>query len=170
MPQLRGLISRVLNPQQLSSALFVAPLLLVGCTPVSNSETQASTSDDSAELSAAETAMPEDPFAGTPLPAISPAAEKFAEGSRPADTSPASSLPSFSRTAYCEKIGETAGGSYQIESTCRDMEAEALSSLQSQTIPERILQYCTQIGETAGGSFQIMNTCVDMESEAASGL
>lgn len=90
--------------------------------------------------------------------------------SRSAPPSASAELPSFDTTAYCRNIGDTAGGSMQIEATCRDMEDEALSELRRMTIPSRMLNYCTEIGETAGGSYQIMKTCVEMESEAAARL
>jgi hypothetical protein len=78
--------------------------------------------------------------------------------------------PSYSTTAYCEKIGETAGGSSVIERSCRDMEADALTAIRGRSIPSKVHGYCDTIGETAGGSYVIYNTCVDMELEAASTL
>jgi hypothetical protein len=83
---------------------------------------------------------------------------------------PTAELPSFNTASYCRKIGDTAGGSMQIEATCREMEADALDGLQRMAIPSRMLSYCTQIGQTAGGSYEIMKTCVEMESDAASRL
>jgi hypothetical protein len=59
-------------------------------------------------------------------------------------------IPSFDTEAYCRKIGDTAGGSYEIEETCRDEEAKALSQLNSQSIRARTLEYCSRIGDTAG--------------------
>lgn len=81
-----------------------------------------------------------------------------------------SSAPLYSSTAYCLKIGETAGGSSVIERSCRDMEAEALATIRARQIPARIRSYCDKIGQTAGGSYVIYNSCVDMELEAASDL
>lgn len=80
------------------------------------------------------------------------------------------SLPDFDTDEYCRKIGDTAGGSYEIEATCRDEEAAALSQLRSLDIPDRTLKYCSDIGETAGGSYTIMKTCVEQEANAASRL
>jgi hypothetical protein len=85
-------------------------------------------------------------------------------------SSASAELPSFDTISYCRKIGDTAGGSMEIEATCREMEGDALSALNRMTIPGRMLRYCTQIGETAGGSYEIMKTCVEMESEAATRL
>jgi len=80
------------------------------------------------------------------------------------------SLPSFDTAGYCSNISDTAGGSYEIEETCRNEEADALGKLQAQTIPARIMRYCSDIGDTAGGSYQIMATCVEQEEDAASRL
>ena len=82
----------------------------------------------------------------------------------------AASIPSFDTKAYCRKIADTIGGSYQIEETCRNEEYDALEKLNSRVIPDRILKYCTRIGETIGGSYQIMETCVEEETEAANRL
>lgn len=79
-------------------------------------------------------------------------------------------LPSFDTEAYCRKIGDTAGGSYEIEETCRNEESRALSQLNSESIPARTLEYCSRIGDTAGGSYVIMQTCVEQEEESASHL
>lgn len=75
-------------------------------------------------------------------------------------------VPLFDTASYCRQIGDTAGGSYQIERTCRDMEDEARAAIAGRSFPARVARYCTEIGETAGGSYQIMNTCIDMELEA----
>ena len=87
-----------------------------------------------------------------------------------ASATPSASIPVYDTKAYCRKIADTIGGSYQIEETCRNEEAEALVKLNSRTIPDRILRYCSQIGQTIGGSYQIMETCVEQESEAAARL
>jgi hypothetical protein len=79
-------------------------------------------------------------------------------------------LPSFDTEAYCQKIGDTAGGSYEIEETCRDEESKALAQLNARSISGRTLQYCSRIGETAGGSYEIMETCVEQELESAGRL
>jgi hypothetical protein len=93
-----------------------------------------------------------------------------AEPSEAHSAPPTADLPSFDTASYCRKIGDTAGGSMQIEATCREMEADALHALQRMSIPSRMLNYCTRIGETADSSYQIMKTCVEMESDAASRL
>lgn len=68
--------------------------------------------------------------------------------------------------AHCRKIADIAGGSYQIEETCRKGEQEARKDLTTITIPSRISQHCQEIGAVAGGSYQIMLTCVKKEIEA----
>jgi hypothetical protein len=88
----------------------------------------------------------------------------------PAPVAESRSVPSYSITAYCRRIGDTAGGSSMIEKACRDMEADALAAIEAQSIPARVRSYCDQIGRTAGGSYQIYNSCVDMELEAAAAL
>lgn len=82
---------------------------------------------------------------------------------------PIAAVPAFDTKTYCRKIGDTVGGSYQIEETCRDEEAEALRKLTSREIPDRLLR-CSRIGETVGGSYQIMETCVEQETESAARL
>lgn len=78
--------------------------------------------------------------------------------------------PSLNTTAYCQKIGDTAGGSYLIKLACRDMENKARLGIASSIVSARTHSYCTEIGETAGGSYQIYKACVEQESEAASSL
>jgi hypothetical protein len=85
-------------------------------------------------------------------------------------STPVAGMPAFDTKAYCRKISDTVGGSYQIEETCRDQEARAISKLNSIEIPGRILRYCTKIGETIGGSYQIMETCVEQELASAARL
>jgi hypothetical protein len=72
----------------------------------------------------------------------------------------------FDIARYCRTIGQHAGGSYQIEKSCRDMEYEAKAKLARMTIPPRIKRYCQNIGQHAGGSYNIMLSCVEMELEA----
>ena len=75
---------------------------------------------------------------------------------------------SFDISAYCRSIADTAGGSYQIELTCREMERDAKSRINRKQVPDRIMRYCRRIGETAGGSYQIMLTCIIQELNARS--
>lgn len=81
-----------------------------------------------------------------------------------------SSVPNFDTNRYCAMIGETAGGSYQIEATCREQEMLARSRASRSSIPSRVVNYCRTIGETAGGSYQIYITCVEQELGAASSM
>jgi hypothetical protein len=68
--------------------------------------------------------------------------------------------------AYCQSVANIAGGSYQIEETCRQEEMTAREELQKMTIPQRIKNYCEKVGSAAGGSYQIMETCVEQETNA----
>jgi hypothetical protein len=79
-------------------------------------------------------------------------------------------VPSFDSVAYCKSIGKAAGGSYQIEITCRDQEALAVRAIRQAEVPHEIMIYCAKIGETVGGSFQIMVTCIDQEISAKRSL
>jgi hypothetical protein len=92
--------------------------------------------------------------------------------SLPSDSKSSSSAgaPAYDTASYCRQIGDTAGGSYVIERTCRQQEMEALSAIRRMSIPARIQNYCAQIGETAGGSYVIYKTCAEQELEAASSL
>jgi hypothetical protein len=87
-----------------------------------------------------------------------------------AAAAPGVHLPPFDTNRYCSKVADAVGGSYEIEETCRNQEADAFASLQSRRIPARILHYCTQVSEAIGGSYVIMQTCVEQESEAADRL
>lgn len=74
----------------------------------------------------------------------------------------------FDIDAYCKEVADAAGGSYQIEETCRKMESEAKAKLEKMSIPSRVEKYCKEIGEAVGGSYQIMETCVKQELESKS--
>jgi hypothetical protein len=76
--------------------------------------------------------------------------------------------PSFDTTAYCNKIGDTAGGSYLIKLACRDKENKARSDIASLNMSAQTHSYCTKTGETAGGSYQIYAACVEQQSKAPS--
>jgi hypothetical protein len=77
---------------------------------------------------------------------------------------------SYDSKAYCAEIGRVAGGSYQIEATCRKMELTSQSNIARMTVPARIEKYCRDIGQTAGGSYQIMETCIKQELGAKDSL
>ena len=85
------------------------------------------------------------------------------------DASPgdAEALPSYDEAAYCQKIGNTAGGSNVIERTCRQQEANARAAVERMSIPSRTLRYCRNIGGTAGGSYVIFKTCIEQELDDA---
>lgn len=79
-------------------------------------------------------------------------------------------LDQFDTNAHCKKVSEIAGGSYQIEETCRASENEAKNSLRSMSIPPEILEHCLRIGQVAGGSYEIALTCSNDEMKAKSKL
>lgn len=72
--------------------------------------------------------------------------------------------PDFDINAYCRQI---AGDSYVIEQSCREMEAKAQQTVESESVDPRIMGYCAQI---AGGSYTILMSCIDMESSAKKSL
>ena len=71
---------------------------------------------------------------------------------------------SFDIEAYCARVAEAVGGSYQIEETCRQQEADAREAMRS--TEQRIATYCARVAEAVGGSYQVYNTCVDQEDAA----
>jgi len=78
--------------------------------------------------------------------------------------------PQYDTAAYCRKIGDTVGGSNDIELTCRRQESGAENWVRSRNTPDRTMRYCARIGETVGGSYDILKTCIQQEEEAASQL
>lgn len=72
----------------------------------------------------------------------------------------------FNISAYCQKVGEAVGGSYQIESMCREQESAAKSNIASMSIPKRTAKYCQEVGQAVGGSYQIMESCIQQELDA----
>ena len=70
----------------------------------------------------------------------------------------------FDIEAYCARVAEAVGGSYQIEETCRQQEADAREAMRS--TEQRIATYCARVAEAVGGSYQVYNTCVDQEDAA----
>lgn len=79
-------------------------------------------------------------------------------------------FPSYDIDAYCQKIGDTAGGSYDIELTCRQEEDAAFAWAEANPPNRRTMTYCGRIGAVAGGSYEIFKTCVQQEENAASQL
>lgn len=71
---------------------------------------------------------------------------------------------------YCKQVAEVSGGSYAIESGCREMEAEARSTLSRMDVPQRIIQYCSNVADVSGKSYSIMVGCIEMEIEAKNKL
>jgi hypothetical protein len=72
----------------------------------------------------------------------------------------------FDVKLFCGKVSEVAGGSYQIEETCRGQENDAINKINSMSIPKRIADYCRKVGQAAGGSYVIMHTCITQEINA----
>lgn len=77
-----------------------------------------------------------------------------------------SSSSTFDIKAYCQKVGQAGGGSYQIEETCRQQEAKARYNIDRMTVSSEIINYCSKVGQAGGGSYSIMETCI--KEEAAS--
>lgn len=110
--------------------------------------------------------------------AADPSLDNTLEAPSPAPTtaqvssSSGSAVPNFDTVEHCRQVSEVGGtGSYAIEETCREMEAEAEAEVASRTIPDRVYNHCKQVAEVGGpGSYSIFNTCVDMELGAASRL
>lgn len=78
----------------------------------------------------------------------------------------AANLPAFDVAAYCASVARAGGGSYMIESGCRDMEMQAKRSIQSRAVAPRILNYCIDVAWAGGGSYMILEGCIDMEEQA----
>lgn len=79
----------------------------------------------------------------------------------------ASFVPSYDIQSYCEQVSEVVGGSYVIEKGCRDQEAEALSKIRNQDVPDRVAKYCDGVGQVVGGSYMIYYGCLIQELDAA---
>ena len=79
----------------------------------------------------------------------------------------ATELPSLDIDAYCARVAEAVGGSYEIEKTCRDSEAEAKTALENrEEVEARIMNYCERVARAIGGSYEILKTCIEGEEEA----
>ena len=72
--------------------------------------------------------------------------------------------------SYCRKIGDDAGGSNEMELTCRDEEFEAKRWAERHDTPQRTYNYCFGMGRDAGGSYVMYQTCVEQEEAAGSKL
>lgn len=73
-------------------------------------------------------------------------------------------------TAYCQKVSQAIGGSYQIEQTCREEERKAQSNIARMSVPSQVSSYCQQVGQAVGGSYQILETCISEELKAKTRL
>lgn len=79
---------------------------------------------------------------------------------------PAALAANYDTKAYCERVGQMAGGSYAIENSCKSNEERARSGLANRTLEPAIDRYCDRVGETAGGSYAIKQSCAINEEAA----
>ena len=77
-----------------------------------------------------------------------------------------SGLPVYDSQAYCRSIGNTAGGSSEIELFCRQSEDTAKKNLAQMKVSDRAMKYCGQIGQAAGGSYEMLEFCLKEEMAA----
>jgi hypothetical protein len=77
-----------------------------------------------------------------------------------------SKIPTFNVERYCRRLGDVAGGSYQVESECLKNEHAALKRLRQISLESRIAQHCAEIGRIAGESYAVLETCVHEENRA----
>ena len=78
------------------------------------------------------------------------------------------SIPQYDSVGYCSGLANRVGGSYTIEKTCRESEANAEQSLAEMEVPARVNSYCSRIAGITGGSYRLYKSCVEREMEAAS--
>lgn len=76
----------------------------------------------------------------------------------------------FDIVAFCKKVSAASGGSYQIESGCREQEQAAKVAFLGREVAPSVETFCRNVAQAAGGSYQIMNGCIDQELEAKSKL
>ena len=81
----------------------------------------------------------------------------------------ASSFPIFDIDSYCRELGDMAGGSNEIELTCRHQEEAARDWARDHDTSQRTAKYCRGVAETAN-SYEIFKTCVEQEEDAGSHL
>jgi hypothetical protein len=79
-------------------------------------------------------------------------------------------VPDFDIKKYCTSVAEMAGGSYSIESSCREMEEDSKKKLVRRTVSARIMKYCKDVASYGGNSYMILESCIDMEEDARKGL
>ena len=75
--------------------------------------------------------------------------------------------PGYDIDAYCATIAEAAGGSYQLESSCRKQETDALDRFgRLEGVEPRILSYCRNTADIAARSYWFLVTCIGSEEKA----
>lgn len=72
----------------------------------------------------------------------------------------------YDSNAYCRRLGDTAGGSAEVELSCRQQEKAAYEHLSTRPTTPRILNYCNGLGVTSGGSYEVFDACVSQEEAA----
>lgn len=85
----------------------------------------------------------------------------------------ASNAPLLDTEAYCKRVGDVAGGSDEIELTCRQQEHVARNWVSAHATSSRTMKYCARVAEGVGGnagSYEIMKTCIEQEEQAAEQL
>jgi hypothetical protein len=77
-------------------------------------------------------------------------------------------MPNYDVDAYCQRLGQMAGGSEQLRKTCVEQEQRAYDQMKPKwdAIPAVTRTYCERLGRMAGGSFELLDTCVDQELQA----
>ena len=71
--------------------------------------------------------------------------------------------------AYCKNVANVSGGSYAIEESCRQMEADARLRVEARRagVPKRVMAYCDRVAVIGGGgSYAMLDSCIDMELQA----
>ena len=82
----------------------------------------------------------------------------------------ASALPAYDTGAYCAEVAKTAGGSYSLEKSCRDMEVGAMATLEARSVEPKIMQYCDEVARVFGGSYSLLDSCISMEEQARNAM
>lgn len=76
----------------------------------------------------------------------------------------------FDVNRYCREVSEVAGGSYQIEKSCRSQETRSRERVASASVPARVMAYCDEVATVVGGSYQILESCIKQELAAKAGM
>jgi hypothetical protein len=74
--------------------------------------------------------------------------------------------PGYDTKKYCKEVGDIAGGSSQLELSCRQMEERTKKNLANIQASARSAKHCADVGKIAGGSYQLFEACLQQEAEA----